>query len=165
MRSIRFLTLLAVLTVGGLPGNAAPQEMYPAPEQAKADLAAALHAAAATHKRVLLDFGGNWCGDCRVLELYMEDATNAPIVKANYVVVHINIGRMDENLDLAHRYEIPLQKGVPALAVLNDREKLLFSQREGEFESMRRMESSTVTQFLIQWKPVKPGCSAVAITC
>ncbi len=165
MRSIRFFALVAVLTASSLLGKAAPQELYPAPERAKADVAAALRTAAATHKRVLLDFGGNWCGDCRVLDLYMENATNAPIVRANYVVVHINVGYMDQNLDLARRYEVPLQKGVPALAVLNDKGRLLYSQKQGEFESMRRMESSTVTQFLIQWKPVKPGCSAVAITC
>jgi hypothetical protein len=30
---------------------------------------------------------------------------------------------------------------------------------------MRRMESSAVTNFLVQWKPVKPGCSAVVINC
>jgi thiol:disulfide interchange protein len=165
MRSIRFFALVAVLTASSLLGKAVPQELYPAPERAKADVAAALRTAAATHKRVLLDFGGNWCGDCRVLDLYMENATNAPIVRANYVVVHINVGYMDQNLDLARQYEVPLQKGVPALAVLNDKGRLLYSQKQGEFESMRRMESSTVTQFLIQWKPVKPGCSAVAITC
>ncbi len=30
---------------------------------------------------------------------------------------------------------------------------------------MRRMEPSAVTQFLVQWKPTKPGCSAVMVTC
>lgn len=165
MQSIRILALTAFLTFGGAFTLAAPQELYPAPEQAKHDLSAALRIAATTHKRVLLDFGGNWCGDCRVLDLYMHDAANAPILEANYVVVHINIGRMDENLDLAHRYQIPLQKGVPALAVLSDKGALLYSQRNGEFEAMRRMESSMVTQFLVQWKPVKPGCSAVEVTC
>ena len=52
-----------------------------------------------------------------------------------------------------------MTQGVPALAVLSERGKLLYSQKSGEFEAMRRMESSAVTQFLVQWKPPKPGCS------
>ena len=137
----------------------------PIPSQAKADLAAALKTAAATHKRVLVDFGGNWCGDCQVLDIYLHNPSNLPILDANFVLVHVNIGHMDENLDIAKEYEVPLDKGVPALAVLTEKGKLLYSQRNGQFEAMRRMESSAVTQFLLQWKPVKPGCSAVMVTC
>jgi hypothetical protein len=50
------------------------------------------------------------------------------------------------------RYRIPLHKGVPALAVLGERGELLYSQRTGEFEAMRGMQSSAVTQFLLHWK-------------
>ncbi len=165
MRSIRLLGFLAVLALGSTIARAATQEIYPAPGQAKADLAAALKTAAATHKRILLDFGGNWCGDCHVLDIYLHDTTNLPILEANFVVVHINIGRMDENLDLTRRYEIPLERGVPALAVLTEKGKLLYSQKNGQFEAMTRIQSSDVTKFLAQWRAIKPGCSTVALTC
>jgi hypothetical protein len=76
---------------------------------------------------------------------------------------------MDKNLDIAKRYGVPLNKGVPALAVLSTSGKLLYSQKGGEFESMRQMQSSTVTGFLAQWKPGKPAqsgpCSAVLVNC
>src|SRR5665213_983238 len=42
---------------------------------------------------------------------------------------------------------------------------LLYSQKGGEFEAMRRMQSSSVTSFLAQWKPVKQGCSVMVVTC
>jgi hypothetical protein len=42
---------------------------------------------------------------------------------------------------------------------------VLYSQKKGEFEAMRRLQSSNVTDFLVQWKPVKPGCSTVMVTC
>ena len=61
--------------------RSAGREIYPEPSQAKADLAAALKTAAETHKRILLDFGGNWCGDCQVLDIYFHDATNLPILE------------------------------------------------------------------------------------
>jgi len=69
------------------------------------------------------------------------------------VLVHVNIGQMDQNLDIAAQYHVPVSKGVPALAVLDEDGELLYSQRSGEFEAMRRMSASSVTDFLNEWKP------------
>jgi len=165
LKNIKILALAALLALGAGQARSAGRDIFPDPAQAKADLAAALKTAASTHKRILLDFGGNWCGDCQALDIYFHDATNLPILEANFVLVDVNIGHMDANEDIAEQYQIPLRKGVPALAVLDEHGKLLYSQKSGEFEAMRRMESSAVTQFLVQWKPAKPGCSAVMVNC
>ena len=101
---------------------------------------------------VLLDFGGNWCGDCQVLEMYFHDATNRPLLDSHYILVPVNIGRFDQNLGIAARYGVPLNKGVPALAVLAPDGQLVYSQRHGEFEAIRTMDSASVTAFLQQWK-------------
>jgi thiol-disulfide isomerase/thioredoxin len=135
-----------------LPAIALP-DIYPAPEQAQADLTAALKDAAAQHRRVIVDFGGNWCTDCHVLDVYMHDSANQPLIDANFFVVHINVGRIDQNLDIAERYGIPLKNGVPAIAVLSSRGKLLYSQTGGEFKDMRHMDSTALTAFLQRWKP------------
>jgi thiol:disulfide interchange protein len=150
------LTVLVAFAFAVLPARSAERDIYPAPDQAKIDLTAALSASAATHKRVILDFGGNWCPDCHVLDLYFHDSANGPILEANYILVHVNIGHMNENLDIAERYQIPLRKGVPALAVLGEHGELLYSQRTGEFEAMRGMKSSAVTDFLVRWKRPSP---------
>ena len=180
MKTAKFVALAAVLILVGCKAHtnntttttnpettppSASRVIYPDPSQAKADLAAALTPAAQTHKRILLDFGGNWCGDCQVLDLYFHDPANRSILEANFVLVHVNIGKMDTNLELADRYGVPLNKGVPALAVLDEHGKLLYSQKSGEFEAMRRMEASAVTGFLVQWKPDGPPCSAVLVNC
>ena len=164
---MRFKLIAAVGLLALAAGTAKPatRDIYPDPGQAKADVAAALKTAAATHKRILLDFGGNWCGDCQVLDIYFHDPANRPILDANFVLVHINIGMTDANLELAKKYEVPLDKGVPALAVLSENGKLLYSQKGGEFEAMRRMQSSSVTSFLVQWKPVRQGCSVMVVNC
>jgi thioredoxin 1 len=135
-----------------LPAIALP-DIYPPPEQAQADLTAALKEAAAQHRRVIVDFGGNWCTDCHVLDTYMHDSTNQSLIDANFLVVHVNVGRSDQNLDIAERYGIPLKKGVPAIAVLSSNGKVLHSQTGGEFEDMRHMNSSALTEFLQRWKP------------
>ena len=165
MKSPKLLSLTAALLLTVGTAFAGTRDIYPDPGQAKTDLANALKRAAATHKRVLIDFGGNWCGDCQVLDIYFHNPENRPILDANYVLVHINIGHMDENVDIAQRYGVPLEKGVPALAVLSDKGKLLYSQKSGEFEAMRRLQANSVTSFLVQWKPTRPGCSVTMVTC
>lgn len=155
----------AVLIAAIGPAHSASREIYPDPGQAKADLAAALKTAAQGHKRVIVDFGGNWCGDCQVLDIYFHNPQNRPLLDSNYVLVHINIGRMDENLDIAEKYGIPVTLGVPALAVLSENGKMLYGQHGGEFSHMGRMESAAVTKFLVQWRPPKAGCSVMVVNC
>ncbi len=165
MKTLKWIAAIALLVLAAGTANSASRDIYPDPAQAKADLAMALKRAAATHKRVLIDFGGNWCGDCQVLDIYFHNDANRPILESNFVLVHVNIGHMDENVDIAQKYKVPLERGVPELAVLSESGKLLYSTQTAEFEKMQRVESSAVTQFLVKWKPTKPGCSAVMVTC
>jgi thiol:disulfide interchange protein len=165
MKIVKSFILAALLLLAAGTAKSADRVIFPEPGQARADLAAALKTAAATHRRILLDFGGNWCGDCQVLDLYFHDARNKPILDANFVLVEINIGHLDANLDIAQQYGVPIKRGVPALAVLSERGVLLYSQRNGEFEAMRNMQSSAVTQFLVKWRPAHAGCSVMVVNC
>jgi len=165
VKTVKIFALAALLAFSAASARSAGKEIYPDPSQARADLEAALKAAPLAHKRILLDFGGNWCGDCQVLDLYFHDAKNLPILEANYLLVHVNIGHMDANTDIAAKYQIPLNRGVPALAVLSETGKLIYCQKSGEFEDMRHLESAALTSFLVEWKPAKEGCSTVAVNC
>ena len=165
MNGLRILAVAAVAVLAGAAALGAEHTIYPAPQQSRADLARALKTAPAAHKRILLDFGGNWCGDCQVLDIYMHNPQNLPILDRNFLLVHVNVGRYDANLDLAKRYGVPLQKGVPALVVLSETGKLLYTQKQGEFEAMQRMDPSSVTRFLVQWRQKRPGCSVMAVNC
>jgi thiol:disulfide interchange protein len=155
----RFLphwVLAAALLLAG-PVAFAAERIYPAVSEAKADVAAAQRQAAATHRRVIVDFGGDWCTDCKILDLRFREPTNAELLQRHYVVVHVNVGDkgINANFDVAERYDIPLRKGVPALAVLDSDGRLLYSQKNGEFESMRSMDRTSVTDFLKKWAPAR----------
>jgi hypothetical protein len=65
----------------------------------------------------------------------------------------VNIGNYDVNLDLARKYGVPLDKGVPDLAVLDSDGKLMASQKQGEFESTVKIGPEDVVAFLQKWKP------------
>jgi thiol:disulfide interchange protein len=131
---------------------AVKKHLYSAEANPTSDIASALKQARREHKRVILDFGGDWCGDCQVLDIYFHQAPNLELLDANYIVVHIDIGHMDRNVDVAEKYGVPLKKGVPALAVLDAHGNVLYSQKTGEFEDMRNMHPTSVTDFLNRWK-------------
>jgi thioredoxin 1 len=142
-----------VMSVGAqgqiLPGHA---HIYPSIDAAEADIHAAKVEARRTHKRVILDFGGDWCPDCQVLNIYFHQSPNAELLKKNFVLVDVNIGHEDANLDIASKYGVPMPHGVPALVVLDGDGKVMYSQKN-EFSDMRNMQSSSVTEFLNKWKP------------
>ena len=99
-----------------------------------------------------MDFGANWCGDCLVLDYYFHQSPNLALLEKNFVLIHVDIGQYDHNVDIAAKYQVPLDKGVPALAVLDSDGKLLYSQENKEFTAMRTMNPSSVTEFLNRWK-------------
>ncbi|MDE1155617.1 MAG: thioredoxin family protein [Acidobacteriaceae bacterium] len=127
--------------------------IYPPVEQAQTDIKAALLKAKQEHKRVILDFGGDWCGDCQVLNYYFHQGPNQELLDKYYVLVDVNIGHIDQNLDLGQKYGVDLKHGVPALSVVNPNGTVVYGQKNGEFEDMRHMQSSDATLFLQTWKP------------
>jgi thiol:disulfide interchange protein len=132
------------------PDRPNPQ-LYREDANANAEINQALVTAAKEHKRVLLDFGGNWCWDCHVLENAFHRPRIAPLLNENFIVVHVDVGQYDKNLELAKRYRVDLKKGVPSLAVLEPRGAVLYST--GDFERARVLSEEDVIAFLDKWKP------------
>jgi thiol:disulfide interchange protein len=116
-----------------------------------ADISVAIARATREHKRILLDFGGNWCGDCQVLDIYYHQSPNAELLDKHFILVHISIGdsTINKNVDIARKYKVPVTRGVPALAVLDAHGRLLYSERDKEFE---HASPSAITDFLNRWK-------------
>jgi hypothetical protein len=130
------------------------KNIYPDGVDAHAEIKEAEEKAAKEHKRVLVVFGANWCYDCHVLDLAFQRAEFAPILAASYEVVHVDIGTDGKkNADLAKQFQVPLEKGIPALAVIESNGKLVVSQKNGEFENARAMTPEALLEFLNKWKP------------
>ncbi|HEX3435715.1 MAG TPA: thioredoxin family protein [Pseudacidobacterium sp.] len=152
-KSLSFI--LAALVFASLTAHAQTRTIYSDTADAHQDILQALAQAKREHKRVILDFGGNWCGDCQVLDIYFHQEPNLSLLEKNFVLVHVDIGHYDKNTDLAEKYQIPLKRGVPALAVLSAYGKLLYSQKNGEFEKMGKVDPGSVAAFLNEWKATK----------
>ena len=128
--------------------------LYNKSADAKTEIKEAVAKAAEDHQRVMLVFGGNWCYDCHVLDQALHEADVAPLLEKSFRVVHVDIGDDGKkNNDLAAEYKVPLEKGVPALAILGPDGKLLYSQQNGEWESARSLDPDDLVAFLNKWKP------------
>jgi thiol:disulfide interchange protein len=153
--SLGVVALLAAAVLSGQPAEAQAQvnrHIYSETADAHADIANALNKASRERKRVIVDFGGNWCGDCLVLDYYMHQQPNLDLLEKNFVLVHVDIGQYDHNLDIVDKYQIPIHNGVPLLMVLTARGTVLFVQRNKEFEKMQMVTPGVVENFLNQWK-------------
>jgi len=128
------------------------KDLYPRNTDAKEEIDEAMKRAAVDKKRVLLVFGGNWCYDCHVLDRALHEGAAGKIVTESFLLVHVDIGEGDKNLDLVKEYKASLDKGVPVVVILDGDGRLLYSSTEGEFEAARAMMKKDLVAFLAHWK-------------
>src|SRR6266496_1687272 len=128
--------------------------LYDMAANARTENDSAVAKARKLHQRVLLVFGANWCYDCHVLDQAFHQLDIEHRLAKSFQIVHVDIGDDGKkNNDVATDYQVPLAKGIPALAVLDADGKLLYSQKNGEWESDRSMDHAEIITFLDKWKP------------
>jgi thiol-disulfide isomerase/thioredoxin len=117
----------------------AKKRIYDDKADAKAQIDAALASAKRENRRVLIQWGANWCPWCRSLHAcFQTDPTLAKTLRSEYDVVLVDIGEgfFDQNLDLAAKYGADTKKhGVPFLTVLDGEGKVLVNQHTDPFET------------------------------
>jgi protein disulfide-isomerase len=138
------IALFCLLGVGAAV-SAAPLPYDPA-ANAHAALDGAVAQARREGKYLLVVFGANWCEDCRRLDQAMR-GSSAPLLDSQFVIVKIDVGNFDRNLDLAQRYGNPIAKGIPAAVVVTPEDRLLYSTRGGELANARRMSERGIYDF------------------
>lgn len=151
-----------VLSVGIVA--AAPQQtpVYPATD-ARADIARAVQAAGRDGKHVLLDFGADWCPDCRGLDAVMKDAKVAAFLAGAFHVVRIDIGRRDRNNDLVAEYRASSGEWIPALVAL-DSKGLIVGSTTTEVRVSRRTTADELIAILQPWAPKREIATAAEFT-
>ncbi|MCQ8242446.1 thioredoxin family protein [Rhizosaccharibacter radicis] len=132
------------------PPPAAVAKPYDTQQDAHAAVAAAFAEAKKSGRKVLLDFGGNWCPDCRIMAGILEAPEVEPWVKRHFVTVPIDVGRYDKNLDIEQRFNVP-PKGVPTVLVVTADGKLLNPDAIKELTDARHMSPQAVVDLLVEW--------------
>lgn len=132
------------------PAQEKPAKVYDEAADAKAQIAAAIKKAGRDHSRVLVVYGGNWCGWCIKLHgLFQSDKDIAKTLRYEYQLVSVDIGKFDKNMDIAAKYEADLKKnGVPFLTVLDGDGKVVTNQDTGSLEEGEKHDPQKVAAFL-----------------
>jgi|ERR1700677_4465918 protein disulfide-isomerase len=136
-----FFPLLAVVAA------AAADSPYNETADAKLDIRQALTQAAAAKTPVIVVFGANWCGDCKMLDAAITHGASAPLLSRDFKIVKVNVGHFDKNLDVAQSYGVPLKKGIPAVVIISAGNQVLYATRDGELSNAREMGDNGIYQF------------------
>jgi len=130
-------------------------DIYDTHADGAGQIEAALAQARAGHKRVLVDFGANWCIWCRRLHATFEsDPAVAAKLADSYVLVMIDVNRHRgpaRNPDLIVKYGNPVRFGIPVLVVLDSDGRQLTTKDSGELEEGDRHSPRKILEFLGEW--------------
>jgi thiol:disulfide interchange protein len=111
----------------------------------------ALSLARKENKKVLLQFGANWCGWCHKLhQLCESDTAIAAKLKADYLVVLVDVNK-GHNGDINRKYGNPTRFGLPAIVVLDSDGRALITQDTGELEAGDHHDPTKLLAFLNKW--------------
>ncbi len=137
------------------PAKTTRPAIYDESADASRQIADALAVAKKEHKRVLLQFGANWCGWCHKLHrLFQTDQEIAAKLKAAYVVVLVDVNK-GHNGDTDKKYGNPMRLGLPALVILDADGKTLIIQDSGKLEQGDHHDPKKVLAFLNKWAAQK----------
>lgn len=123
------------------------------PGDATAQLAAAKARAAASGKLLLIDLGGDWCADCRILAGVMALPEVSAFLDAHYVVASVDVGRLNRNMATPRHYGVRLRAtGVPALLVIDPAtDRLLNPDQVFALSDMSRKTPQQAADWLATW--------------
>ncbi|MDE2182180.1 MAG: thioredoxin family protein [Alphaproteobacteria bacterium] len=127
---------------------------YDEAANAKADVDAAFARARKSHKRVLIDMGGNWCGDCIVLANLMQLPEMKRFLAAHFEIVTVDVGRFDKNLDIPARFGVAdklKSGGVPSIIIAEPDGKMVNKTDLSALEDARHMSPQAIAAWLAQW--------------
>jgi thiol-disulfide isomerase/thioredoxin len=162
---ISIAVLQALSPAARATGNAAPQihealtavPVAPYDETADAHQAvsSALARARQSGKLVLLDFGGNWCPDCRFTAGVLALGDVKPWIDRNFEVVLIDIGRLNKNMDIGDGYGVHV-KAVPTIIILDPtgldpKGRMLNSGNPTALKDARGMTPQAIADTIYGW--------------
>jgi len=165
MKKIFFIATLSLITIAAkaqlTPTGVAPvvkltdtAKLYNPTADAKAEIADAVKKAAASHKNVLLQIGGNWCIWCiRFNNLVSQDADLNKYVRDNYIIVHVNYSKENTNDKVMADLGYPQRFGFPVFVVLDSNGNRLHTQNSEYLEDGKGHSKDKVMGFFKDWSP------------
>ena len=159
MKRLAILLLLAAAPAPHIAAQSFDQLAKPLPlpyaEGADADAAVAAAKARAlkAHKKLLIDLGGNWCPDCRILAGTMALPDVKRWLDRHFEVVSVDIGRWDKNRQVSEHYGIHGRlAGAPSVLIVDPKTDTLLNRgHEAALSDARHMTPQALADWLAGW--------------
>ena len=125
-------------------------EKFDPSRDAAKDIKDAIKEATKTHKRIVLDVGGEWCIWCHRLDtLFIKNPGLYKYMSEHFVYLKVNMSKENRNKEVLSKF--PPIPGYPHWFVLDSDGKLLKSESSGEFEEGKGHSPKKVIAFLKEW--------------
>lgn len=130
-------------------------KLYNTDADAKTQISEAVKNAADQKKHVLIQAGGNWCSWCIKFDKFSKaDFQIDSIIKASYVLVHLNYSKENKNEPAFADLGYPQRFGFPSFIILDKAGKRLHTQNSEYLEDGKgSYDRNKVFQFLQAWTP------------
>ncbi|MFI5220260.1 MAG: thioredoxin family protein [Bacteroidia bacterium] len=117
------------------------------------EYAAALMKANMEGRQVLLHIGGNWCKWCLRFDKFCKSNKQVDsLLKADYVVLHINYSKENKNLPFLETLNYPQRFGFPVFVIVNANAERLHTQSSWFLEDGKESyDAEKVIAFLKGW--------------
>lgn len=142
------LVLILVLLFSFNGWSITDYEPYDENADALENISMALKNAKLENKYVLLQMGGNWCPDCRTLGEYFSRPDIKQWLDDRLIMVSVDVGEWNRNLDIVEEYGNPISEGIPALVLLNSNDEVMLATLAGELASARSMSKDDLIEWL-----------------
>jgi thioredoxin-related protein len=152
MKKLFLTTFILFAVLSAISQDMSKFKLYNPEEDAKEKIENAVKEAKNSGKHVMIQIGGNWCVWCaRFNDFVNNDQQLDSLVKANYVVYHLNNSKENKNNDLLKKYEFPQRFGFPVFLILNEKGDLIHTQSSWFLEAGKSYDKEKVTAFFSDW--------------
>lgn len=137
-----------------------PAGIYSSHTNPVAEIKSAIIDASGDCRAILLVFGADWCPWCnRLSKFFDENEKVAAALNNDFILVKIDLGRWDKNLDLMEKYKVDRKAGIPSFVVLYSKGERIKFQESGILEEGKGYSQEKVLQFLADNKtPADKPC-------
>ena len=127
-------------------------KLYEPNADAKKNIADLLKQATKENKNVFIMAGGNWCSWCLEFNRFCQsDPQIDSILKADYLVYHLNYSPENLNQSSFARLGYPQRFGFPAFIILDENGNRIHTQNSAYLEQGKSYNKRKVIEFLRSW--------------
>lgn len=153
MKILSALVVLAALFAGtwllyARVGHEKAPMIYDESADARAVLKSAFASAKTAKKPMFVLFGANWCKECRALDQAMKQDPTAALISQSFIVVKVNVGKFDRNMDLSLLYGNITKKGIPAGVLFSPVGDMISQLHPSELLKAKQLGTTGIYDFL-----------------